>query len=123
MANKNVWAVLCAPALLISLIMLSGCGSSSGTVTSPRPPTSEFLYTVTSSTSPPNITFQLSSYKIDTSTGVLTATSTIPWPQSNYWIAVDPASKFLYSPTPLQMDSLSTPWIQPQAYQPQMEDF
>ncbi len=65
-----------------------------------RPRRGKFLYTVTSRTSPPNITFQLSSYKIDTSTGALTATSTISWPQSNYWIAVDPASKFLYSPTP-----------------------
>ncbi len=100
MTSKNIWALLCTPFLLTTLIMLSGCGSSSGNVTPPQTPTPEFLYTVTSAGSPPNLTSQLSSYKVNTSTGALTATSTMPWPQSNDWIAVDPASRFLYSPTP-----------------------
>jgi 6-phosphogluconolactonase (cycloisomerase 2 family) len=57
----------------------------------------EFLYTVALSGTAPNITFKMQTFSLNTSTGALTSTSTISWPQNTSWFAVDPASKFLYS--------------------------
>jgi 6-phosphogluconolactonase (cycloisomerase 2 family) len=45
------------------------------------------------------------SFKVDTSSGTLTPTSTMPWSATNSSIAVDPASKFLYASNPNSSDN------------------
>ena len=81
---------------LLALLALSGCGSSSG-IMPPPPPMSEFLYAMTPPGPTPGASFQLSTYKVDTTTGALspsgmTTLSGFVVPQ----IAVDPTSKYLY---------------------------
>ena len=81
---------------LLALLALSGCGSSSGIVP-PPPPMPDFLYAMTPPGPTPGASFQLSTYKVDTTTGALspsgmTTLSGFVVPQ----IAVDPTSKYLY---------------------------
>ena len=83
--------------ILLSVVFVSGCGSGSSNGTPPPAPKAEFLYTIVDSGSPPNISFELSSFKLDTSTGGLTPTSTQPWSQLYPQFVVDPASKFVYA--------------------------
>ncbi len=102
--------------ILLSVVFVSGCGSGSSNGTPPPAPKAEFLYTIVDSGSPPNISFELSSFKLDTSTGGLTPTSTQPWSQlypqffipTNIcgfgcipnidpgYLAVDPNGKYLF---------------------------
>jgi DNA-binding beta-propeller fold protein YncE len=95
MASRHLWPIIGIPVLLIAM---SGCGSGS-------PP--EFLYLVSVSASPNSpVTQSLSSFKVDSSTGALSPTSTIML-GSEAGIAVDPASRFLYLTDPPVIDIFS----------------
>lgn len=87
------------PIVFISalVIVMSGCGSG---------PPPEFLYLVSVSSSPNTVVTQLSSFKVDSSTGALSPTSTIML-GSEAGIAVDPASRFLYLTEPPVIDIFS----------------
>ena len=89
MASRHLWPIICIPALLIAM---SGCGAA---------PPPEFLYAVTLSGFPNSPSFQLSSFKVDSSTGVLSPASTIMLESEIIpGIAVNPASTFLYLSDP-----------------------
>jgi 6-phosphogluconolactonase (cycloisomerase 2 family) len=84
-----------------------GCGSGSTTTAPPAKP--DFLYAITLSGQPPNITFNLSSFKLDDSTGLLSWTETIALPQPTLGLAVDPGARFLYVSSPnLLLPSIDT---------------
>jgi 6-phosphogluconolactonase len=97
MANKSLWPLSCVPVLLAGML---GCGSGSSSNVQPQPAKAEFLYTVAASGGLNNPGFQLSAFKIDASTGALSATSTLPLQQIAAGIAVDPGSRFLYVSDP-----------------------
>ena len=87
--------------LAVCLILLSGCGGSGGTQPPPPLPKPDFLYALTPPGPVAGASFQISTYKVDTSTGALTSSgstslSGLVVPQ----IAVDPASAFLYMSFP-----------------------
>jgi len=89
MASRHLWPIICIPVLLIAM---SGCGAA---------PPPEFLYAVTLSGVPNSPSFQLSSFKVDSSTGVLSPASTTTLGSEIIpSIAVNPASTFLYLSDP-----------------------
>ena len=96
MRNKCFGPVACIAALMA--IML-GCGSGSSVVAPPSSKT-EFLYLTAATGAVTAPSFQLLAYTIDSSSGALNATSTIPLAQIVTGIAVDPTSKFLYLSSP-----------------------
>jgi len=87
MASRHLWPIISIPVLLIAM---SGCGAA---------PPPEFLYAVSVSTTPNTVVTQLSTFKVDSSTGALSPTSTIML-GSEAGIAADPASRFLYLSDP-----------------------
>ena len=91
MAWKHLPLLLSIEFLLTAIL---GCGSSNMMAPPPPPPPSksEFLYAMTFQ---PPTTAQLLAFKLDLSTGTLSAPSTTAVPLS-LGIVVDPASKFLY---------------------------
>lgn len=86
--------------IFLLLAVAVSCGTGSG-MTPPPPAKADFLYAITLSGQPPNITFNLSSFKVDTSTGALTSTATIPLTQPTLGLAVDPGARFLYVSDPV----------------------
>ncbi len=100
MANKHLWPLVCTLALLT---IVCACGGGSSNVI-PPPPNPDFLYALTLSGPPPNLSFQLSNLKVDSSTGALGSLSTTTFgSQFVPGIAVDPNAKYLYAsyPNPL----------------------
>jgi 6-phosphogluconolactonase len=100
MTNKSFWPVVCISVLIAGML---GCGTGSFSAATQQSSKPEFLY-VTAATGPvTSPTFQLSTFKIDSSSGALSATSTMPLTQIVTGIAADSSSKFLYlsSPSPL----------------------
>jgi 6-phosphogluconolactonase len=100
MTNKSFWPVVCLSVLMAGML---GCGSGSSSVATQPSAKPEFLY-VTAATGPlTSPTFQLSAFKIDSTSGAVSATSTLPLSQIVTGIAADSSSKFLYlsSPNPL----------------------
>jgi 6-phosphogluconolactonase len=97
MANKHLWPLICTLALLA---IVCACGSGSSNVMSP-PPNPDFLYALTLSGPPPNVSFELSNLKVDSSTGALGSPSTTTLgSQLVPGIAVEPDSKYLYASYP-----------------------
>jgi 6-phosphogluconolactonase (cycloisomerase 2 family) len=78
------------------LAMMVGCGSGSNNTTTPPPNRAEFLYVTSTNFSGGTVTSQLSSFKLDTSTGALSATFSGTNFGFNPYVAADPAAKFLY---------------------------
>jgi hypothetical protein len=101
MADRHFWLIIC---ILILPAVTLGCGGSSNAIVPgppPPPPRAEFLYTVALSGSLSSPSFQLSSFKIDSATGGLSAGSSIPLPQIlPAGVAVDSEAKFLYLSAP-----------------------
>jgi 6-phosphogluconolactonase len=100
MTNKLIWPLVCILALL-TIVCACGSGSSNAT---PPPPNPDFLYALTLSGPPPNLSFQLSSLRVNSSTGALGSPSTTTFgSQLVPGIAVEPNSKYLYAsyPNPL----------------------
>ena len=99
MTSRKLWEL---SGIFLLLAVAASCGTGSTTTTQPLAK-AEFLYAITISGQPPNITFNLSSFKVDTATGALTSTATIPLTQPTLGLAVDPGARFLYvsSPDPL----------------------
>jgi len=97
MTNKLLWPLVCTLALL-TIVCACGSGSSNAT---PPPPNPDFLYALTLSGPPPNLSFQLSNLKVDSSTGGLGSPSTTTFgSQFVPGIAVEPDSKYLYASYP-----------------------
>jgi 6-phosphogluconolactonase len=97
MSNKQLWPLVCTLALLT---IVCACGSGSSNVISP-PQNPDFLYALTLSGAPPNLSFQLSNVKVDSLTGTLGPPSTTTFgSQLVPGIAVEPNSKYLYASYP-----------------------
>ena len=79
----------------ILILLTLNCGGYSSNMTVTPPPKPEFLYTFAIG-NPGNPTFQLSTAKLDPSTGALTISSTVPLSQLAPGIAVQPNAEFLY---------------------------
>lgn len=97
MANKFLWPLVCDLALLT---IACACGSGSSNVISP-PPNPNFLYALTVSDPQPNLSFQLSNLRVDSSTGALGSPLTTTFGSEFVpGIAVEPDSKYLYASYP-----------------------
>ncbi len=97
MANKHLWPLVCVLALL-TIVCGCGSGSSNGV---PPPSKPDFLYAIAFSGPPNSPNFQLSNFKVDSSTGALSSPSTTMFgSQLVPGIAVNPASKYLYASFP-----------------------
>jgi len=83
--------------LAVLLALTQGCGSGGVTNNSTVPPKAEFLYVTSSNFSGGLVTSQFSSFKLDTSTGTLTTTSSAPSGGVTEGVAADPASKFVFA--------------------------
>jgi 6-phosphogluconolactonase len=84
---------------LIGLLVLAGCGGGSSSIVPSQPTPSAkpaFLYVRTLAGAPPSESFNVAAFKLDPSTGTLTATATIPITQLAFGFTVDPTGKFLY---------------------------
>jgi 6-phosphogluconolactonase len=105
MANKRFWFVVCILALMASTV---GCGAgSSNSMVTPPPPKAEFFYAITETGPINNLSVQLSTFKVNPSSGALSATSTIPLNHVVAGIAVDPGSRFLYTSGETSIDIFS----------------
>src|SRR5258708_14586234 len=112
MANKHLWPLVCTLALP-AIVCACGGGSSNAT---PPPPNPDSLYALTLSGAPPNLSFQLSNLKVDSSTGALGSPSTTTFgSQSVPGIAVEPDSKYLYAsyPNPVLSNAIGIFTIDP----------
>src|SRR5258708_17556951 len=97
MANKHLWPLVCTLALVT---IVCACGGGSLNVT-PPPPTPDALFALTLSGPAPNLSFQLSNLKVDSSTGALGSPATTTFgSQLVPGIAVEPDSKYLYASYP-----------------------
>lgn len=99
MCSKSFWPLIC---VLLLLVGFAGCGGGTSTTPTPVTPAAkpEFIYISTIVTSTPFVSTQLSAFKLDTASGVITPAVSIGASQFTLQFAVDPSSKFVYLSNP-----------------------
>jgi len=92
MANRNVGLFVL---VLAGLAATMGCGGGASKQPPPASQT-EFLYSIATSGTPPNLSFELLSFTLDPSTGTVSAPLSLVLSQPSDGLAVRPDAKFLY---------------------------
>jgi 6-phosphogluconolactonase (cycloisomerase 2 family) len=99
MSSKSFWPLICAQLLIVALV---GCGGGASMAPPPVTPAAkpEFIYISTLVNTTPFVSTELSAYKLDTASGVITPAISVASSQFTLQFAVDPSSKFVYLSNP-----------------------